>query len=139
MKFTYDDYGNPVTSEIKPATFERYVQAKSYYIINAHSGNALDASGDNYTVVNKNWIPGNTDQMWTIIGTSTPGVYEVESVKYPGRMLDVTDPNSEAGVGELAEFIAIKCGRIEGTAEHFETVEVSGIVLFEGANEGLHV
>ena len=103
MKFTYDDYGNPVTSEIKPATFERYVQAKSYYIINAHSGNALDASGDNYTVVNKNWIPGNTDQMWTIIGTSTPGVYEVESVKYPGRMLDVTDPNSEAGVGELME------------------------------------
>ena len=53
-----------------------------------------------------------------------------------GELGNVED---EAGVGELAEFIAIKCGRIEGTAEHFETVEVSGIVLFEGANEGLHV
>ena len=60
----------------------------------------------------------------------------VREVVDGGEFGDVQD---EAVVGELAEFVAVEGGGLEGGAFDFETVEVGGVELFEGTDEGLHV
>ncbi len=103
MSFTYDEWGNPLTTEVKHAPIVQQLEyGKKYYIINAHSGNVLDADGNDNNVVNHNWEPGNEAQMWKILETSTEGVYKAESVKY-GRMLDVASPYLASGEGELMQ------------------------------------
>jgi len=42
-------------------------------------------------------------------------------------------------VGELAHFEGVEIVGVETAADHLETVEVGGIELLEGADEGLHV
>ena len=42
-------------------------------------------------------------------------------------------------VGELASFVSVQCGWIKTTADHFEAIQVSGVVLFKGSNESLHI
>ena len=39
----------------------------------------------------------------------------------------------------MAELVAVEGGGLEGGAFDFETVEVGGVELFKGTDEGLHI
>ena len=69
-RFTYDAHGNLTESRVDPLTLAASVQSgKTYYVINAYSGQALTARTGS-TIVTDRFDPGSDSQKWTITGSS---------------------------------------------------------------------
>ena len=53
-----------------------------------------------------------------------------------GKFRNIED---EALIGELTEFVGLEVFSVKTATDGFKTIEVGGVVLLEGTDEGLHV
>ena len=95
VNITYDSHGNPLTTEIVGLNVDTLVSGKTYYVLNAASGRALDAGGATvgdstykYTYMHP-WMGGNTWQQWKLEATSLATEFRLLSEQFPGQALDV--------------------------------------------------
>lgn len=111
-QFSYDTNGEPLSATLSERKLaSSIISGKSYYIVNAESGNCMDTTDSDY-VKNYRFDPTKNAQKWQAIATGETGVFYLKSPAHGGWYLKVSQNSNtnncsmvaESGTGDAAMF-----------------------------------
>lgn len=91
--FTYDSYGNVLTSTVTASiNATQLSESDTYYIRNVTTGNAMKSSGT--ALVNGTYATQNNSIRWKLVSAGETDVYYIESISDANKYLTVKDGSS---------------------------------------------